>query len=46
MKHGMIIEINRCDIVLVIEVMVKLWVCKVLSYRHIIVIGAISISVI
>ena len=42
----MIIEIDRCDIVCVIEVMVELWVCMVLPFWLVIAVRAVSICVI
>ena len=42
----MIIEIDRCDIVCVVEVMVELWVCMVLPFRLVIAVRAVSICVI
>ena len=46
MENGMIMVFNWCDIVRVIEVMIKLWVCIVLPFRHVIVLLAVGISVI
>ena len=46
MQNGMIMVFNRCDIMCVIEVMIKLWVCCVLPFRHVIVLLAVGICVI
>ena len=42
----MIMEFDRSDIVLVIEVMVELWVCMVLPLRHVIAVWAVVICVV
>ena len=42
----MIMEFDRSDIVLVIEVMVELWVCMVLPLRHVIAVRAVVICVV